>query len=253
VISPAGKLDYAAMMFTILLIIAIGSFFMGFVNAAFATGGFYIMLAASSAIFPLAVAVPLQPALVFTSLLSRMMFFWAHIRWPIVLAFSAGAVPGVIIGARIFVNLSEAAISLLLGSMLLILMWMPTGKLRIPMKHPFFAVGALHAFMSTLFGVGAIIQSAIFRTSLMKLQISSTMAAALLTMETLKLIGYAAHDFDYRQYVSHIIVASLAGIAGTWAGKRVVHAISERVFRNLFRCLITLMAVRLLVRGWMLS
>ena len=43
-----------------LIVIILGGFCASFINAAFATGGIYIMLAATSSVLPLTVAVPLQ-------------------------------------------------------------------------------------------------------------------------------------------------------------------------------------------------
>ncbi len=43
-----------------LLVIATGSFLAAFVNAAFATGGIYILLASSLAVFPVTAAIALQ-------------------------------------------------------------------------------------------------------------------------------------------------------------------------------------------------
>ena len=233
----------------VLVVVTLGSFAASFVNAAFATGGVYILLAASTAVLPLTAAVPLQSAFAFSSLLARCAYFWSHIRWPIVGAFAMGSIIGVFLGAKIFVSLPEATIALLLGCLLLIFIWFPKVNWRIPFKHPFFLVGGLHSFLATMFGVGALLQPAILRTSLMKLQITSTLAACLITMDVFKITGYVSYGFSYADYIPHIILATIAGFAGTWAGKRVTHRISEKVFRLAFKSLITLVAVRLLYRG----
>lgn len=236
-----------------LTVITLGSFAASFVNAAFATGGVYILLAASSAVLPLTAAVPLQSAFAFSSLIARIAYFWAHISWPIVGAFALGSMIGVLLGARIFVGLSEATIALLLGSLLLVFIWFPKVDWRIPFKHPFFLVGGLHSFLATLFGVGALLQPAILRTNLLKLQITSTLAACLITMDVFKMTGYVSFGFSYLDYVPHIVLATIAGFAGTWAGRHVTHKISERTFRLAFKGLITLVALRLLYRAWVLS
>ena len=41
-----------------LVIITLGSFLAAFVNAAFATGGVYLLLAAGSTVFPMTVVIP---------------------------------------------------------------------------------------------------------------------------------------------------------------------------------------------------
>jgi len=69
-----------------LIVLTVGSFIASFINGAFATGGVYLLLIASAAVFPLTVVVPLQSALSFGSLVARIGLFWRHIVWPIVLA-----------------------------------------------------------------------------------------------------------------------------------------------------------------------
>lgn len=234
-------------------VITLGSFIAAYVNASFATGGVYFVIAACSSVMPLGLTVPLQPALVYSSLLGRIAYFRAHIKWPIVLAFTSGSVIGVFLGTQVFTRLSEFTLSLLVGGVLLLLVWLPRFRWRIPLKHPFFLIGCVHSFLSTLLAITPILQVAIFRTSLLKLQIISTLAACFFAQETLRIIGYAAHGFDYGRYLPLILLANAAGIAGTWTGKRTSHLISETTFRLVFRWLMTAIALRLLYRAWLLA
>ena len=106
------------------LVISVGCFLAALVNAAVATGGVYIMLAASSAVLPLAAAIPMQSAFAAPSLVARIVTFWRHINWPIFLMFAPAAAVGVVVGARIFVSLDEGVIGLMLGALLLALVWL---------------------------------------------------------------------------------------------------------------------------------
>lgn len=232
-----------------LIVVTLGGFVASFINAAFATGGIYIVLASSTAVFPLAVAVPLQSVFAMGSLLARMVVFWRHIQWPVAGAFAAGSTVGVFIGAKAFVSLSERLMSLLLGGLLLLLIWAPPLRRPLPLRHPFALVGVIHSFLGTVFGVGAILQPVILRTRLDKLAITATLAACLAIMDVFKITAYIYHGFDYRPYLAHICGALLAGFAGTWCGKRVSQKISESTFRTVFRGLVTLVAIRLLYRG----
>ena len=233
----------------ILVILTLGSFLASLVNGAFATGGVYILLATSTAVLPITAAVPLQSPFALASLIARIWLFWEGIDWKIVAAFALGAIIGVTLGASVFVSLDEATIAMLLGTVLLVLIWMPSGDLKVPLKHPFFPIGILHSFIGTLFGVGALLQPAIIRTRLLKAQITGTLAACLAAMDVMKMTGYSSYGFDYSQYVPHIILVSIAGFLGTWVGKRITHHVSEQLFRTAFRWLITIVALRLLWKG----
>ena len=93
------------------LAITLGSFVAAFVNAAFATGGVYIVLFTSISVLPVSAAIPLQSAFAAASLLARIHYFWAHIDWRLVRGFALGGILGVTFGTRTFVTLPETAIT----------------------------------------------------------------------------------------------------------------------------------------------
>ena len=148
------------------IIVTFGSLVAAFINAAFATGGVYVLLAAGSAVFPMTIAVPLMPLLVFESFTSSVFFFWKYIVWFIVLlVFIVGSVC-VFLVVNTFIMIPEALLSLIIGCLLLILIWVGNFKLPTGSSKVFILVGLVHSFVATIFGVGAFLQPAILRTEL---------------------------------------------------------------------------------------
>ena len=232
-----------------LVVVTLGCFAAAFVNAAFATGGVYIMLASISAILPLTVAIPLLPAFALPSLISRVYLFWQHINWPIVKSFVIGSVIGVLLGGQVFVSLSERHLSLMIGLLLLLLTWWPHIKVTMPVSQLFLYVGISHSFLGTLFGAGGILQSTIIRTSLLKAQMTGTLAASLFAMDIFKISSYMFNGFSYQRYLPHLCAATVAGYIGVWAGKRASSFISDKTFRVVFKIIITLVAVKFIYAG----
>lgn len=229
-------------------VVTLGSFIASFINAAFATGGVYILLFSSSSVLPLAAAVPLQSVFAAASLIARVVLFWEHIEWRIVRMFFLGSLFGVGIGTWTFAALPERVIALLLGIVLLLLIWLPRLP-SLPMKRPFIFVGIVHSYLGSLFGVGGVLQPLLLRTDLLKMQLTGTLAAAMLSLDVLKVLGYSSFGFNYLDYLPHIIGATIAGFAGTWAGKRVTHHVSETLFRRVFRVLVSVVALRFIHSG----
>ncbi len=193
--------------------------------------------------------MPLQSAFAVGSLLARIGLFWKDIRWRIVGTFVFGCLFGVYFGAKAFVALSDAVISMLLGLTLLALIWLPkTGGVRL--KHPFFYIGVVHSFVGTMFGVGGILQPFMLRTGLRKFEITGTLAACMISLDAMKMTSYVLVGFRYQDFVPHIVLATLAGFAGAWLGKRATLHISEQAFRTVFRWLVTAAALRLVYSGW---
>lgn len=233
-----------------LIVVTLGSLASAFVNAAFATGGVYITLISSLAVLPASAAVPLQSAFAAGSLVARIGLFWKDIQWRIVATFLFGCLFGVYFGARAFLALSDDWITMLLGLTLLLLIWLPRIGSGLKVRHPFVYVGAVHAFVGTMFGVGGILQPFILRTNLKKLQITGTLAACMLSLDVMKMTSYVLVGFRYQDFIPHIVLATLAGFLGAWLGKRVTLHVSETAFRLVFRWLVTFAALRLVWGGW---
>ena len=235
------------------ILIVLGSFFSSFVSAAFAVGGGFIMLAIVSSVFPITIAVPLHSAMMLGLSLSRSWYFRAEICWRIAKPFLLGAVIGVFIGGRVYFDLSEFLLSLVIGLLILGAVWMPqqlNWAARFPV--PFFWVGIVHSFLSTLFSFGGLYQPLMLRAALSKLQIIGTMSAGLLFMNVLKLSAYSFYGFDFGPYLAVILGAVLAAIPGALLGKKLLHHIPEDKFRLIFRLIISCFALRLLYRAWQL-
>jgi len=236
-------------MDTALVVITLGAFAASFVNAAFATGGVYVLLLTTLSVLPASAAIPLQSPLSAGSLAARIGLFWKDIQWRIVATFVFGCLFGVYFGARAFVAASDALLQVLLGLLLLALIWLPKRGGGWKVKNPFIYVGMVHSFVGTMFGVGGILQSFIVRTDLKKMQITGTLAACMLSLDVMKIASYAGFGFRYQDYIPHIVLATVTGFAGAWLGKRVTVHISETAFRTVFRWLVTFAALRLVWGG----
>lgn len=233
-------------------LLVLTSFVASAISGAFAIGGGFLMLAVVAAFMPVSAVVPLHSVLMLGTSVGRGWFFWRFIRWEIVRPFVLGCVIGAPLGARIYLGLPEAVIALVVGLFMLAAVWMPPLPWRIPLKHPFFAVGIVHSFLSAMFSFGGVLQPLMMRTALDKMQIIATLAVALLFMNLAKIAGYAAFGFDYRPYLLLIGVALLAGVAGARVGRHLAERVPEEKFRMVFNLVMTVLALRLLYRAWTL-
>ena len=231
------------------VLIVIGSFFSAYVSAAFAVGGGFIMLAIVSSVVPITTAVPMHAWMMLGLSLGRFWYFRREIVWRIVMPFLLGALIGVFIGGRVYFDLSEFLLSLVIGLLILAAVWMPKLQWGSRIPTPYFWVGVIHSFLSTLFSFGGLFQPLMIRAALSKLQIVGTLAAGLLFMNVLKLSAYSYYGFDYGPYLSVIFFAILAAIPGAYLGKKTLHRIPEDKFRLIFRIIMSCFALRLLYKA----
>ncbi len=239
-LASLGEIDRA------LYVIVFGSFVAAITNAAFANGGAMIILAITSSVLPVSAIVPLHSTLLIGSTTARAVVFREHIDWRIAGPFLAGSIIAVTIAARIYVELPDKIIASAIGIVMLVAIWLPGISWRPKLRHPWAIVGFIHSFFSTLFAYGALLHAVILHTDLRRRQIVGTMAACLTGMGLFKISGYALNGFDYRPYLAIIVLSIIAASAGTWVGKLLIDRISERVFRIVFRLLVTITALRLI-------
>jgi len=206
-------------------------------------------LASTSLLLPVSVVVPLNGVLILAGQVTRVTQFYRYINWDITLPFIPGSIVGATVGTMIYVAMPETLIAFMLGCVLLWFCWIPPSDgarnlaKRIP--FPYFWVGLVHTFLSTVSGAGVLFQSMMVNSKLPKESIVATIAGTLLFMALFKSVGYLIAGFDYQPYLGVIALSWVMGIAGTMLGKRCLDILPDRYFRFMLRALITLFACRL--------
>lgn len=212
-------------------------------------GGGLLILAFCSQIMPISVVVPLNGVFVLAGQIARVAQFHKHIAWEITKPFIPGSLVGAFFGSFIYFSLSDVAIALMLGIVMLWFSWVPSTSIsrslarRIP--QPYFWVGIIHTFLSTLAGVGGLFQSLMVNSKLSRESIVATIAGTMLAMSIFKTIGYIAAGFNYLDYLPLILLSWISAILGTAVGRRSLHKVSDKFFRRLIKAIVTIFSLRL--------
>jgi uncharacterized membrane protein YfcA len=216
-------------------------------------GGGIMMLVTSTLVLPISAVVPLNATFILGSQLSRIMHFYPWINWKVTKPFVIGAVIGAAIGTQTHALLSEFVISLGMGVVLLLLLWLPPLKVKLDLPRPYIWLGVAHTWLSSVIGMGGLMQGAILRSNFDRHTIIATIAASLLCMSMLKILGFVMlAGFDYRPFTWAIVIATVFGFIGTWTGKYFLQFISEDRFKVLLRIVLNLLALRLFYVAWTL-
>jgi len=216
-------------------------------------GGGLLILATCSQIMPIGIVIPLNGVFVFAGQVTRTIQFHRHIAWNITLPFIPGSILGATLGTVIYFSLSEVAIALLLGSVMLWFSWVPSSKgsrfLAEKIPQPYFWIGIIHTFLSTVSGAGGLLQSLMVNSKLGKESIVATIAGTLLAMSVFKTVGYFVAGFDYLSWLPVILLSWVTGIAGTTVGKYSLNLMPDTFFRRLIKTMVTIFALRLFWRA----
>lgn len=227
-----------------------GAFVASTISGALGLGGGPLLLAMLGSFMPILTVIPLHAALMLGATTTRCWLFRSHVHWPITKPFMFGALFGALLGAKVYLSLPENFVAGAMGTLMLASAWTPTLNWRPTQRRPFFIIGIVQAFLSTLFGFGALIQSLILHTGLGRLQITGTLAVCFTALTLFKLLGFLVLGFAFGPYLWIVCLALIATVIGSWCGKLIADRISEPQFRTAFRIVITIGALRLLYRAF---
>lgn len=232
-----------------LALFATAFFFTSAISAAAGAGGGMLITAILSGFLPAPALIPVQNLILLMSSGSRVYFYRKDINWHIAWPFMVGLGIGSFLGAAIYVHLPEKALSLLLACVMLFFTWGPgRGEWLQQFSGLRILMGTFHGFLSSLTGVGGLLQGTFARMPMPKNARIGTFAAVISSNNIWRGIAYAILGVNLLPYLVLILLAIPIAIGGSYVGKQLTDHISERAFDILFKTVVTLFAARLLYK-----
>lgn len=236
-----------------LLALAVVAFVAATLAAVTGFGGAAVLLPMLVFVFGVREAIPILTVAQLIGNGSRVWFNRHELAWKVVGWFALGGVPMAIVGGMLFARAPLAALTRALGVFLiLIVVWrhIPRSTMVRPPLQSFALIGAVSSFLSALLGsVGPLMAPFFLAYGLAKGAYIGTEALSTVVMHIAKLIAY-------RQSAILPLHALLAGLAlgpimvgGSFAGKRIVDRISERVFVAIIELTLLAAGVQFLWKG----
>lgn len=219
------------------------------ISAITGFAGGMVTLAGVAAVLDTAYIVPIHAAILLSSNVSRVYFYFEYTRWEVVRYFIIGLIPGVIVGLLVFKLLPKDLLKLLMGVFILVSIYWPrkqtTGAMPLVFFIPLaFASGVL----SMLFGgTGPFTAPFFFRRKLFKENFIATSGATQTLTHLLKLILFGLIGSNVFIYWRLLLILYLIVILGTWLGKKLLYLISEKVFKVGVYGLLTLLAMNIII------
>jgi uncharacterized membrane protein YfcA len=235
-----------------LLLLAVGAFLAATLAAVSGFGGAAVLLPILVLVFGARDAIPILTVAQLIGNASRVWFNRRELDLKVVGWFALGGVPMALLGGFLFATAPLHALTRLLGAFLLLIVVWRHARPK-PRKLPvesFAALGAGSSFLSALLGsVGPLMAPFFLAYGLVKGAYIGTEALATVVMHVSKLVAY-------RQAAVLSGAAALVGlalgplmVAGSWAGKRIVDRLPERVFVAIIEAVLILAGMLFLVRG----
>ena len=229
-------------------LLALVAFIAALLAAVTGFGGAAVLLPMLVYVFGVREAIPILTVAQLIGNGSRVWFNRRELNWPVVAWFAIGGVPMALVGGILFAHAPLAALTRILGAFLIlivVLRHLPKISAFNPTLKSFAIIGAVSSLLSALMGsVGPLMAPFFLAYGLVKGAYIGTEALSTVVMHVTKLIAYR----ESAVLPLHAIVSGLAlgpiMVAGSFAGKRIVDRIPERIF--VFLIDLTLLAAGLI-------
>lgn len=216
-------------------------------------GGAVIMLPVLVWAFGVRDAIPILTVAQLIGNLSRVGLNRYELDWAVVRRFALGAVPAAVVGGVVFATAPAAALVRVLGLFLLLMVvyrhtsW---GKRSTMSLGRFLPLGAAAGLLSAILGtVGPFAAPFFLAYGLVKGAYIGTEAMTAVVMHITKLAVYGGYALlDPRGVLTGLAIGAVM-LVGSYAGKRILSRVPERVFPYLIEAVLLVAGILFIVRG----
>jgi uncharacterized membrane protein YfcA len=232
-------------------------------SATVGLGGGVILLTVLLLYLEPLVAIPLHAVIQLFSNSSRTYIQRRHVRWRIFGYYVLPLLPLGYVGLALARSLPPQHLKAAIGLFVLLATWVPgravlnafsrrvvrdEPKLRPdPVRH-FVWLGAVAGVLNVTIGATGPLIGPFFRNlGLPRQGVVGTFSACQTAGHLAKLVVFGTAGFAFGGYLAPLASMCAAVIAGTWLGSQLLERVNERLFRTLYRVVLTLVAVRLVL------
>ncbi|WP_404340561.1 sulfite exporter TauE/SafE family protein [Pseudoalteromonas mariniglutinosa] len=235
--------------FSAMMLIAVAGL-TSLISAAFGAGGGLMLLVIMASILPMSVVIPVHGLVQLGSNANRFLLTFKHIDMSMFMYFSLGGVLGAGLSSFVVLAVPLELMKIVVAGFVLYLLWGATPKLRETSKLWRAVAGLVTTFISMFVGAsGPLVGSCLYINNYHKLKFTATFSSCMTVQHTLKAIVYAAVGFSFWQWLPLMAAMIASGALGTWLGLKLLHKISSIKFKQVFRLILTVLALQLAWQG----
>ena len=227
--------------------LALTSFCAAFITAVTGSAGGLLLLGILALVFPPSVLIPLHTVVMLGDNVSRVAILRRHVLKAALLPFFIGAALGAIAGGQIFVTLPTATLQFILGVFIIVFTWMPkiasTGSLRGRFGLIGFTATFVGIFVSA---VGALVGPFVAAACTDRREVMGTFSAVMGLVHLCKMVAFGLLGVTLAPYLPLMVAMVATAAIGNLVGSRVLNHMPEHAFRQVFRVVLTGLALRIL-------
>lgn len=228
------------------------SFFTAIMTAVLGVGGGVALLAVVASILPPLAIIPVHGLVQAGANTNRALMTRRHLDLTLFRNFTLGAVMGALLATVLVVQLPAQVILLAVGGFVLYLTWGPRLPSQVLAGWPLRLAALLSTLVSMFVGAsGPLVAAFTQQLSTDRFVRVATFSACMSVQHALKLAVFGLLGFAFSDWLGLILIMIGSGFAGTWVGLHLLSKVSNERFNQLFRWVLTLLALRLLYTGWL--
>ncbi len=235
----------------ILYLVIISSFFTASISAITGMGGGIALLSIMTFVgYTHQQLVALHGVIQLTSNSSRMYFLRKDVDKEIVKSFTIGLIPAALIIMFVLKELGDMRkLQLLIAVLIFYVLFKPKKMKSIFIKkRSFYWLGFYVGFLGPLIGAtGPFLAPFFLRVDLSKSQIIETKAAVQMLGHLIKIPVFLYAGFSYSQHFGELSLYIILTILGTRFGVYLLKLLSEKRFRQIYKIVLFVSAIRILV------
>ncbi len=233
----------------IALFLIIISAFTSAMTATFGLGGGAMLIGVMSLFLPAMIVVPVHGAVQLGSNGGRAILRRKYIQFHFALWFIFGSAVGAIIGGGVAAKLPENIFKIAIALFLLYVIWIPKPNVKSRGALSSTIAGAFTSSIGMIIGISGPLVISFLRNLKERREIIGTHAFLMSAQNLFKLFVFIALGFAFGEYLFLILAMILSGFIGTFLGLLLLDRLPEKIFRLVFRWIITIIALDLLRRA----
>ena len=234
---------------TSFLILVVAALFASIVSGMTGMAGGTILLAVMVMVVETSSVVPLHAGVQLVSNSTRVVLFFKHIKWRILLLFIAGIIPGALVGIFIFRSIDKEVVKLLMGIFILLVTYAPKSKREVRASYNLFLpVGLVAGVIGIFFGaIGPFIAPFFVRKDVLKEELVATKAACQAVTHVIKIFLFGFIGINVLDMWKIFLPLCAVVIIGTLIGKKLLGRMSDALFKKIFKVILTLIALNIII------
>lgn len=231
-------------LFSGLTLAAMATTFMSVVTG---TAGGLMLLVVMASFIPATVLVPIHTIVQLGAGTSRAVTMWRYVLKETLLPFLLGSFAGAFIGAQFVVTLPTGVLQGILGSFIMLVVWVPNLGRFGPERGRFAIVGLVASLLGMFVSAtGTLVGPFVASASPDRRNHSATVSALMTISHISKISAFAVTGIAIGAFAP-LIAAMVAGAAvGNSFGQRTLDRMDEAWFRRIFQIVMSVLAARLI-------